>query len=144
MNNDIKKIIDILDGSIFKWQLESDPAIGDITIRIREVNARSYNRNLGRRVSYQPYPLALRVDGATLTQYDEILFDTRADAESALEWLKETLNTYGVVTVSDLFDIAGRYYPDTDLTMGWVSLYGSQVHRIKHGYTLWLPRPRPV
>lgn len=74
-------------------------------------------------------------------EYDDIVFETRGDAELVLEQLEAALDQYGLVSVADLFDLAGvtcRGY--TANKYGWTDLRNSKVIRVRDGYILQLPR----
>lgn len=73
--------------------------------------------------------------------YDDILFDTRGDAEAVLEAMNDIIGQYGTVSVSDLYDLAR--VPNDNFTMnryGWMNLNGAQPVRVRDGYILKLPR----
>ena len=74
-------------------------------------------------------------------EYDDIIFETRGDAELVLEQMDEALSQYNFVSVADLYDLAGvtcRGY--TANKYGWADLRGSKIIRIREGYILQLPR----
>lgn len=76
--------------------------------------------------------------------FDEILFETRVDAEEVLDGLFELLSTFEVVTVADMYSLAGKTGEFTDENWGWTSLQGSNVLRARPGWILDLPRPEPL
>lgn len=72
--------------------------------------------------------------------FDDIVLDTRSEAEAVLSAMDDILDTYGVVTVADLndlVDITGQY---TDNKYGWTSLRTAEVTHVRDGYILKLPR----
>ena len=77
--------------------------------------------------------------------YDDILFDTRADAEAVLDAMNDIISQYGTVSVADFYDLA-RVSND-NFTMnryGWTSIGGAQAVRVRDGYILKLPRAIPI
>lgn len=78
--------------------------------------------------------------------YDDITFEYKADAEEVLNRMDEIVEQYGVVTVADLFDLAGitgNGY--TDQNYGWTSTRSASVERNRHGeYFLKLQRPSNI
>jgi hypothetical protein len=75
---------------------------------------------------------------------DEIIIDDRREAEDVLEALKEMLDTYEMVSVSDLMDLVGFDNTDwVDTKWGWDDLRGSRIVRARggDGYLLDLPDP---
>ena len=60
--------------------------------------------------------------------YDDIIFDTRGDAETILDAMNDIISQYGVVSVSDFYDLA-RVSND-NYTM---NRYGKAIKRINEG-----------
>ncbi len=83
---------------------------------------------------------------ANAFDYDNIIFDSRGDAEACLDAMYDILSTYPTVSVADLYDLADM--PPTNNYMlnryGWVDLSGSAVVRTRDGYILKLPRAVPL
>ncbi len=99
----------------------------------------------GSKVSYQRYYDDKREYARPRTvggfEYDDIIFTTRADAELVLDQLDSAIASYGVVSVLDLYDLAGvtcRNY--TAKNYGWTDIRNAKVVRIRDGYILQLPR----
>lgn len=77
--------------------------------------------------------------------YEEIVFDSRGDAESVLDQMWATLDRYKWVRVLDYYDLAGYTPPHyTANNFGWTDLRGSAVVRISDGYIIKLPRAVPL
>lgn len=77
--------------------------------------------------------------------YDDILFDTRGDAEAVLDAMNDIISQYGVVSVSDFYDLAR--VDNNNYTMnryGWTSIAGANAMRVRDGYILKLPRAIPL
>ena len=73
--------------------------------------------------------------------FDEIIFETRGDAEAVLDAMYDILNQYKVVSVAELYDLASiTTHNYTCNNYGWVDLRGSSVVRVRDGYILKLPR----
>lgn len=70
----------------------------------------------------------------------DLIFKTQSDAETVIVDLKECLETYGVVSLADLYDIAGvitnKY---SDCNYGWVNLKTAFVSEEPYGYLVNLP-----
>lgn len=78
-------------------------------------------------------------------EYNEIVFESRADAEAVFYRMMEIINAYGVVRVADYLEISGRESNYTDNNYGWPSLEGVQIRRARDGgYFLDLQRPMPI
>ena len=105
--------------------------------------------NKGSRASYQRYYDDRRDDrrdygrprAVSGFDYDDIVFDTRGDADLVLDQMESAINQYSLVSVADLYDLAGitcRSY--TANKYGWTDLRGAKVVRVRDGYILELPR----
>lgn len=76
--------------------------------------------------------------------YDDIVFDTRGDAELVREQMVDILDQYGMVTVADMYDLAGLTVPYTASRYGWFNIRTAEVTRIHNGYILKLPKAMPI
>lgn len=73
--------------------------------------------------------------------FDEVVLESRAEADFVLEKMFEVLKEYEQVTVADLLGLIGETPEYTDESYGWVSLRGASVVRTRGGlYLLDLPR----
>lgn len=73
--------------------------------------------------------------------FDEIVLETRLEAETVIERLDDLCDRYGQATVSDLYELVGVTGDFTDEKYGWVDMRASGVSRVRDGYLLDLPRP---
>lgn len=77
--------------------------------------------------------------------FDEIILDSRGEAEEVLDMLFEIVKEYGVASVADLYAMVGITSAYTDQKYGWSNLPGASVQHIRGGqYLLNLPRPEPL
>lgn len=76
--------------------------------------------------------------------YGEIKFEYRSDAEAVLDQMIDMINRYGLVTVSDMYDMADMTAPYTGNRYGWNSLRTADVVRAGDGYVIRLPKAQPV
>lgn len=78
--------------------------------------------------------------------YDEIVLETRGEAELILDQLLEAIDTYGFVSIGDLYDASGitRAGEFTDYNYGWFNLRNASVRRVRDGYILDLPQPKSL
>lgn len=111
------------------------------------------NRPSASRVSYSSYyddPRdSRRHDAAPKTrrgfEYDDIIFDSKGDAEVVLDRMCETIETYGFVTILDLYDLADLSAPThTSNRYGWTNLRSAETVRVRDGYILKLPRAQVI
>lgn len=77
-------------------------------------------------------------------KFDDIILESRGEAESVLEEMIEILSQYETVCVRDLLELLGETGSWTDQDWGWTDLRDSNVVRVKGGYLLNIPRPEPL
>ncbi len=75
--------------------------------------------------------------------YDDIILDTRREAEEVLDRMQDLIDTYGMVSVADLYDLVGINGSYTDNKYGWTRLRDADVQRVRDGYLLKLPKALP-
>lgn len=76
--------------------------------------------------------------------YDDIVFDTRGDAELVKEQMLDIIDQYGMVAVADMYDLAGLSVPYTASKYGWFNIRTAEVTRVHNGYILKLPKAMPI
>jgi hypothetical protein len=76
--------------------------------------------------------------------FDEIVLDSRVDAEEVIDRMFDLINQYESATVSDLYELVGISGNFADEKWGWTNLAGAGVRRNRDGYLLDLPRPIPL
>lgn len=82
---------------------------------------------------------------STRFDYDNLIFETRADAEAVIEQMIDIIERYGVATVADLYDSLEMSHPYTSNDYGWTSLRNADVIRARGGgYALKLPKALPI
>jgi hypothetical protein len=73
--------------------------------------------------------------------FDDIVFETRNDAEEVLNSLIDYIEKYDEANVAVLYDLVGVNESYTDHKYGWRNLSSASVSRNRDGYVLNLPRP---
>jgi len=76
--------------------------------------------------------------------FDEIVLDSRTEAEEVIDRLYDLVGKYDTATVADLYELVGLASNHTDYKWGWADLHGAGVQRIRDGYLLDLPDPIPL
>lgn len=76
--------------------------------------------------------------------YDDVILQTRGEAEEVLSRMDEIIDTYGVVSVSDLYDLVGVTGNYTDNKYGWTNIRNAKPVRVRDGYMLDLPKVLPI
>lgn len=76
--------------------------------------------------------------------FDDIVLDTRAEAEGVLDRLEQLVVKYGQATISDYYSLVGVSGSYSDVKWGWTNLRSADVRRVRDGYILVLPRPEEI
>lgn len=76
--------------------------------------------------------------------YDDIVVDTRGEAEAVLMRLDEVMEEYECVRVADLYDLVGVTGNYTDNNYGWTNIRNAEVVRVRDGYKIKMPRAIPL
>ena len=112
-------------------------------------NSSRKDRN-GNKVSYRSYysnPEDTRASSYKTQNrfdYEDVIFDTRVDAEEVREQMCDVIRQYGFVTVADMYDMADLPAPYTSSKYGWRNLNSSEVIRNRDGYIIKLPKASPI
>lgn len=77
-------------------------------------------------------------------EYDDIILDNRGEAEDVLSRMDELIDTYGVVSVADFYDLVGITGNYTDNKYGWSDIRNASVVRVRDGYMIKLPKALPL
>ena len=82
--------------------------------------------------------------GRARHDFDEIILETRGEAEDVLSHLVDLTIDYGQATVADLYDLVDITSEFTDNKYGWTDLRNASVSRVRGGYLINLPRAVPL
>lgn len=73
---------------------------------------------------------------------DDIILDTRREAQDVLEELDYIIHKYGQASIADFYDIVGVTSSFTDNKYGWTSIRDAGVKPVRDGFLIILPRTR--
>lgn len=77
--------------------------------------------------------------------YEDIVLDTRGEAELVLDELDRILRRYQFVSIADLYEVAGINNDNYTLhRYGWTSIRSATIKRIREGYLLVMPKAMPI
>ena len=76
--------------------------------------------------------------------YDDIILNSRGEAEDVLMRMDELMETYGLVRVADLYDLVGITGNYTDNKYGWTNIRNAEIVRVRDGYMIKMPRAVPI
>lgn len=129
----------------------SDIVTNGIDMILYGGNGGNKKRSISDRVSYTSFSDArnrshYHADNRTRSgySYDDITLDTRGEAELVLDRMGELIDTYGMASVGDLYDLVGVTGQYTDNKYGWTNLQNASVVRVHDGYMLKMPRALPL
>ena len=71
---------------------------------------------------------------------DDVVLETRGEAEDVLARMDELIEMYGVVSVADLYDLIGVTGNYTDNKYGWTNIRNAEPIRPRAGYLLTPPQ----
>lgn len=115
-----------------------------------EARGKDRRRDSGSRVSYTKYyerdrdrDYDRRRERRSVYDYDDIILDTRREAEDVLNRMDDLIDAYGMVSVADLYDLVGVSGNYTDNKYGWTNLRNAEVRRTRDGYLIKLPKALP-
>lgn len=72
--------------------------------------------------------------------YDDIILDSRGEAEEVLARMDELMDTYGLVRVADLKDLVGITGSYTDNKYGWTNIRNAEIVHVRDGWMIKMPR----
>lgn len=76
--------------------------------------------------------------------FNDVILDSRGEAEDVLSRMDELIDSYGIVSVADFYDLCGITGSYTDNKYGWTDIRSAQVVRVRDGYKIKLPRALPL
>lgn len=105
----------------------------------------------GSKISYRSYYDSDRRDRDGYSprsrfDYDDIVFESRGQAEVVRKHMLDTIDKFGIVTVGDMYDLAGlgAEAPYTSHKYGWSSIRNAEAVRVRDGFILKLPKAMPI
>lgn len=156
-----RKILDLFieeDGGTIKEYLVFDilvPKIKDVLVDVAQSavemlfygrSKRSDGRKGGNKtyVSYDNYSRSNRSfspSRRSIYAFDDIVVESRGEAERVLDILNDMIDQYGEATVADFYElvgVTGNGY--TDRSYGWKSLKGAYASKVREGYLFNMPK----
>jgi hypothetical protein len=97
-------------------------------------------RTSGSRYAPEP-PRQLSRRNRSVHNFEEIILETRAEAEGVIDQLFLLCEKYNQATVADLYELVGVTAEYTDRNYGWTDLRGAGATRVRNGYLIDIPRP---
>lgn len=77
--------------------------------------------------------------------YEEVCCETRADAKDLIDNMRDIVETYGYISVMDLYDLAEMDTEFTDQNYGWDDVSGASIYKAAPDeYIIKMERPIPL
>ena len=77
--------------------------------------------------------------------YEDVVVNSRADAEAVIEQMDGIIETYDMVSVADLYDLVGISSNYTDNNYGWKNIRNAEPIRLRDGgWMIKMPKPVPL
>lgn len=129
----------------------SDIVVNGIDMLLYGETGHTKKSSTGSKVSYRSYYERERdrypsSRSSVRGGYDfyDITLDNRGEAEEVLARMDDLMDTYGIVSVADLYDLVGEPSNYTDNKYGWTDIRNASVVRTRDGYMLKLPKALPI
>lgn len=101
----------------------------------------TYTRGTPNNVQYSK---SRGVSHQSSSQVDNLIFETKPDAMEVIEYLAETIDRHGQVSVADLYSSVGIKTQYTDERWGWTTLDAFEVRLSREGWIIASQSPEPI
>ena len=75
---------------------------------------------------------------------DELVLETRGEAQAVLNAMDNIMDEYKIVSVADMYDLIGETCPYTAYKYGWTNIRNAKPVRVGDGFMLELPKALPI
>lgn len=113
-----------------------------------ESRGKRYSSNSGPKISYNSIynkdprnKVSYNNSKRDRVSIDEIILETRAEAEEVIAQMHSIIDDYGMVSVADLYETVGLDTSYTDNKYGWYELGAASIIRVREGFLLKLTKP---
>lgn len=77
--------------------------------------------------------------------FDDIVLESRSEAEEVIQRMDELIDTYGIVSVADMYDLVGLTCNYTDNKYGWTNIRNAEAVRLRDGgWVIKMPKALPI
>ena len=105
---------------------------------VSKISYRNYSKDYDNRGSYDSNK------SRNGYSFDDVVLETRGEAEEVLLRMDEIIKEYGTVSVADLYDLIGKTGSYTNYKYGWTNIRNAEPVRVRDGYLLKLPKALPI
>ena len=113
----------------------------------RKANTPASSISYGGRTSYTPYNHISNtsvVNRQTTYDYNNVVVETRADAEEVLISLDEIISRYEMASIADFYELTGINGSYTDNKYGWTDIHGAYPVKTSNGWLIKMPKAQPL
>ena len=90
----------------------------------------------------------VRHESKSRFDYNDLVFESRAEAEAVREQMENIIEGYGFVTIADMYDMVDMTAPFTSNKYGWTNIRNAEIARVRdgngYGYIIKLPRAMAI
>lgn len=104
----------------------------------------AYNRMSSRGPIGEPPQRQISPRARARHDFDDIVLNSRAEAEEVIERMFDIVGRYDTATVADLYELVGIRPSHVDHKWGWSDMRGAGVARVRDGFLLELPDVQPM
>lgn len=130
----------------------SDIVTDGIDMILYGTTGKNRKRSTSEKISYRSYYDRRDDDrrpigeySRTRYNYDDIIIESRGEAEAVLTRMGEVIDTYGVISVADFYELVGEKGDYTDHKYGWNSIRNADIARVSGGgYMIRLPKAMAI
>lgn len=115
---------------------------------------RSRRRSTSDKISYRSFYDDIRSDSRRYDDrrdrsrsgydYDELVLETRGEAQAVLNAMDNIMDEYKIVSVADMYDLIGETCPYTAYKYGWTNIRNAEIVRVHDGYIIRMPKAMPI
>ena len=115
---------------------------------------RSRRRSTSEKISYRAYYDDRRADSRRYDNrreksrsgfdFDELVLETRGEAQSVLNAMDNMIEEYKIISVADMYDLVGETCPYTAYKYGWTNIRNAEIVRVHDGYIIRMPKAMPI
>lgn len=105
-------------------------------------------RRTNSRLSYSRYYQTYKSDYGqqeSKLDHNDIIFDTRSDAEAVLDALENIIGIYGQAFIIDYYELCGvTDYDYAASKYGWTDITKASINRVNNGYLIKMPKATKI
>lgn len=81
---------------------------------------------------------------SSYAEYNDIILESRGDAQLVLDQMDDLIETYGVASLADLYEAVGAPYEYTAHNFGWTNIHSAKIQHVYNGWLIKMPKAYPI